>query len=199
MLLLLLLSAPCQSAAVAPRPLLIHNETLVEVTWKRLEHGSDATLKNSVEAAVGHAAGHLLSGPFSVTMCPSTPPSGNKHDYMSTGVYWWPCAAVSGTGPCNISECLHKPCNCTSVDICGKRSADCNTTTGLPWYSCDGHENIKQIQQGGLPQLSGMGTAVSALAEGFYWTRCEMHRVLHTRTVRAHCRATTHTFDHAST
>ncbi len=32
----------------------------------------------------------LSSGPFSVTYKSSTPPSGDKHDYLSMGPYWWP-------------------------------------------------------------------------------------------------------------
>lgn len=52
--------------------------------------------------AVGHplfAAGQALrreanqalaAGPFSVMDKPFTPPSGDKHDYLSVGPYWWP-------------------------------------------------------------------------------------------------------------
>ena len=32
----------------------------------------------------------LTEGPYTVTTKPKTPPSGNKHDYMSMGPYWWP-------------------------------------------------------------------------------------------------------------
>eukprot|EP01050_Picozoa_sp_SAG11_P003968 SAG11_NODE_239_length_11783_cov_52.724923_11_plen_432_part_00 len=119
----------------------------------------------------GHATGHLNVPNFSVTSCPGLPPSGDKHDYVSAAVYWWPCARTPGTSPCDVSECLHKPCNCTSVDICGKTNPTCDARTGSPWVSCDGHENLKEIAQGGLPQLQGMSRAAAALAAGFYWTR----------------------------
>jgi hypothetical protein len=32
----------------------------------------------------------LMEGPFSVMQKTSTPPSGDKHDYVSVGIYWWP-------------------------------------------------------------------------------------------------------------
>lgn len=32
----------------------------------------------------------LTKGPFTVVNKPFLPPSGNKHDYMSMGLYWWP-------------------------------------------------------------------------------------------------------------
>lgn len=32
----------------------------------------------------------MEEGPFSVTFKTKTPPSGDKHDYMSIGPYWWP-------------------------------------------------------------------------------------------------------------
>ncbi len=70
---------------------------------------------------------------------------------------------------------MHSPCNCTSVDVCGKRGAACNETTGLPWQSCDGHENLKQIDQGGLPLLNGLSAAVDALAQAYYWSRNETY------------------------
>jgi Alginate lyase len=32
----------------------------------------------------------MKEGPFSVMDKPATPPSGDKHDYVSMGTYWWP-------------------------------------------------------------------------------------------------------------
>ena len=70
------------------------------------------------------------------------------------------------------------------MDVCGKSGPACNGTTGLPWESCDGYENRKEIAVGGLLPLTGMTAAVKALAAGFYWTRNEtcvnaQHVVLH--------------------
>lgn len=44
-------------------------------------------------AARGQAS--LSAGPFSVTHKSTLPPSGDKHDYMSVGPYWWPDPAKS--------------------------------------------------------------------------------------------------------
>src|SRR5581483_5188975 len=36
------------------------------------------------------ADGWLTKGPWTVTAKPQTPPSGDKHDYLSEAPYWWP-------------------------------------------------------------------------------------------------------------
>ncbi len=41
----------------------------------------------------------LTEGPWSVTDKTRIPPSGDKHDYMSIGPYWWPDPAKSGGLP----------------------------------------------------------------------------------------------------
>ncbi len=43
-----------------------------------------------VEAFRQDADAVMEAGPFSVMDKPLTPPSGDKHDYMSIGPYWWP-------------------------------------------------------------------------------------------------------------
>jgi catechol 2,3-dioxygenase-like lactoylglutathione lyase family enzyme len=42
------------------------------------------------EALLAEADRALKAGPFSVMDKQLVPPSGDKHDYMSTGPYWWP-------------------------------------------------------------------------------------------------------------
>ncbi len=47
--------------------------------------------KNAAFVALRHAADQALkAGPFSVTQKERTPPSGDKHDYLSLAPYWWP-------------------------------------------------------------------------------------------------------------
>ena len=41
-------------------------------------------------ALLAEAGRALVAGPFSVMDKKLVPPSGDKHDYMSTGPYWWP-------------------------------------------------------------------------------------------------------------
>lgn len=42
------------------------------------------------EALIVSADRELNAGPYSVTYKTALPPSGDKHDYMSMGPYWWP-------------------------------------------------------------------------------------------------------------
>ena len=38
----------------------------------------------------------LRRGPYAVTDNEALPPSGDKHDYVSYGVYWWPDPKKTG-------------------------------------------------------------------------------------------------------
>ncbi len=42
------------------------------------------------ESIINSANEMMDEGPYSVLQKTFTPPSGNKHDYMSMGIYWWP-------------------------------------------------------------------------------------------------------------
>ena len=44
----------------------------------------------ALEALIQDADRALTAGPYSVMNKQLTPPSGDKHDYMSVGPYWWP-------------------------------------------------------------------------------------------------------------
>ena len=51
----------------------------------------DKTLQPALDKLVSDAEKALKSGPFSVMHKKlPCPPSGDKHDYMSMGPYWWP-------------------------------------------------------------------------------------------------------------
>ena len=47
-----------------------------------------------LKAARSEADDALTAGPFSVMEKKDTPPSGDKHDYMSLAPYWWPNPAT---------------------------------------------------------------------------------------------------------
>ena len=55
----------------------------------RLKRG-DPALQPALEQLVQAADRALTAGPFSVLQKTRVPPSGDKHDYMSIGPYWWP-------------------------------------------------------------------------------------------------------------
>lgn len=50
----------------------------------------DEALRPAVERLRRDAASALKAGPFSVVANDLVPPSGDKHDYVSFGPYWWP-------------------------------------------------------------------------------------------------------------
>ncbi|KAA0988732.1 alginate lyase family protein [Dyadobacter aurulentus] len=50
----------------------------------------DKQLQKALQELVAQADKALKAGPYSVTYKRKVPPSGDKHDYMSVGPYWWP-------------------------------------------------------------------------------------------------------------
>src|SRR2546422_500306 len=85
---LLWLNLSAQPAAVEPRVFLVNARKLVETKQSVLSRNRNfdaalAKLKSEAERA-------LSGGSFSVVTKATTPPSGNKHDYMSQAPYFWP-------------------------------------------------------------------------------------------------------------
>src|SRR5215467_7242981 len=66
-----------------PHVFLLDAKTLKE----QKQHGANSDL---VAAARDAADRVMKEGPFSVMQKDPVPPSGDKHDYMSQGPYWWP-------------------------------------------------------------------------------------------------------------
>ncbi|HMH84223.1 MAG TPA: alginate lyase family protein, partial [Gemmatimonadales bacterium] len=56
---------------------------------QRLAAG-DSRLRPAYDRLVREAEAVLKAGPFSVMDKQRTPPSGDKHDYVSMAPYWWP-------------------------------------------------------------------------------------------------------------
>jgi hypothetical protein len=61
--------------------------------------GDASRLRPAYDRLVREADAALLLGPFSVMDKPRTPESGDKHDYMSMGPYWWPDTTKPGGLP----------------------------------------------------------------------------------------------------
>ena len=59
----------------------------------------DPWLRPAYDRLVREADAALLVGPFSVMDKPRTPESGDKHDYVSMGPYWWPDTTKPGGLP----------------------------------------------------------------------------------------------------
>ncbi len=75
-------------AGVLARVFLLDATTLAE-TRRRVQAG-DAALAPALAALRRDAERALEAGPFSVVAKDFLPPSGDKHDYMSVGPFWWP-------------------------------------------------------------------------------------------------------------
>ena len=72
----------------APRTILARGENLARA--KALIGAGDPSLQPAYAAVLDRAAAALVARPISVTEKTRVPPSGDKHDYMSLGPYWWP-------------------------------------------------------------------------------------------------------------
>ncbi len=79
-----------QATAVAGWPRLYSlRADALERAKQRIHHG-DPSLRPAYDRLVREADAALVGGPFSVIDKQRIPPSGDKHDYVSMGPYWWP-------------------------------------------------------------------------------------------------------------
>ena len=77
-------------SAPSPSPrVFLHDAQHLEVTRQRIRNG-DKSLAPAMDKLEQDAQKALSAGPFSVTFKAATPPSGDKHDYMSQAPYFWP-------------------------------------------------------------------------------------------------------------
>jgi hypothetical protein len=70
--------------------LLLHDADHLAAARARLQQGGDARLTRALSALEAEAQKALALKPVSVMDKGVTPPSGDKHDYMSQAPYWWP-------------------------------------------------------------------------------------------------------------
>lgn len=75
-------------STATPRTFLLDAKQLQEA--KRRILAGDKTLAPAVASLERDARNTLTAGPFSVVTKEATPPSGDKHDYMSQAPYFWP-------------------------------------------------------------------------------------------------------------
>jgi hypothetical protein len=93
-------TAPSPDAAlppgqpVAPRTVVLDGATLAQTKQKLL--AGDAQLAAALARVKMLADTALTAGPWSVMDKTTTPPSGNKHDYLSLARYYWPSASANG-------------------------------------------------------------------------------------------------------
>jgi len=92
-LLSLLLMVSCdekQEMTEKNHPAQILLNRLVLERSKNAIQRNDPNVMPAYKALIDKAEGMLSEEPHSVMDKQQTPPSGNKHDYMSMGPYWWP-------------------------------------------------------------------------------------------------------------
>jgi hypothetical protein len=77
-------------------------------TKQRLAAG-DAGLTAALAALTRRARGALTAGPWSVMDKPQTPPSGDKHDFLSQSPYAWPNPATPDGLPYVLKDGQHNP------------------------------------------------------------------------------------------
>ena len=96
-----------QVCAAPPRVFLLDGEHM-EKARQRLRDG-DASLAPAAKKLEESAREAMKAGPFSVMQKDRTPPSGDKHDYMSQAPYWWPDPATPDGLPYIRKDGLRNP------------------------------------------------------------------------------------------
>jgi len=95
-------------ADVAPLPVFSLSGQNLAAARARLAQG-DATLTPALNRLRSDADLMLKLKPVSVMDKPRTPPSGNKHDYLSQAPYWWPNPAKPNGLPYLRHDGRHNP------------------------------------------------------------------------------------------
>jgi hypothetical protein len=106
-----------------------------ELAALRAADPNDPRRQELVHAAVSAADRAMNEGPFSVMDKSMTPPSGDKHDYMSRGTYWWPDPSKPDGLPYIRHDGEHNPENDKITDFKEMgRMSQCSRDLALAWY-----------------------------------------------------------------
>ena len=89
LLALLPLALPLFAQEQGERPLIELNRTVLSRVKHSLDRG-DTEFLPAYRQLIADADKLLTKGPYSITDKKQVPPSGDKHDYVSQGPYWWP-------------------------------------------------------------------------------------------------------------
>ncbi len=80
---------PFTEMSMTEVPLLVHNPTCFALASRRVRDG-DRTLRPALLKLRADADAAEHEGPFTIVDKDVVPPSGDTHDYISRGPYWWP-------------------------------------------------------------------------------------------------------------
>lgn len=84
----LAMSLRASGVSDTPRTYLLKPAALLHA--KQLIARQDPAMQKALADLLADADKALKNGPYSVVFKSKLPPSGDKHDYMSVGPYWWP-------------------------------------------------------------------------------------------------------------
>jgi len=138
-LALFVFTLSCSTASAGEPPRVFALDPALLAAVKGRVAAGDVRLTPAVERLRDEADAALREGPFSVTLTGPVPPSGDRHDYMSVGPYWWPDPAkedglpyIRRDGQVNPQYHEHdtKPC---------RQMCDVVETLALAYY-LTGHE-----------------------------------------------------------
>jgi hypothetical protein len=136
---LMLLSSPgafCADSAgtnsAALRVFLLDADFL-RATRQRI-HDGDKSLAPALAELEREAKAALRAGPFTVVEKTNLPPSGDKHDYMSIGPYFWPDSTSSNGLPYVRQDGKRNPANRTSDRRALGTMIGTVETLALAWY-----------------------------------------------------------------
>jgi hypothetical protein len=97
-----------QAAPVAPTGFILLNPTAM-AAYKTAYRGGSKPEVAQVQKLIGEANQALKRGPYTIATKSQTPPSGDKHDYISQAPYWWPDPTKPDGKPYIQKDGLHNP------------------------------------------------------------------------------------------
>lgn len=125
-------AAFAQTNSDTPRVFLMDGNFL-RATRQRI-HDGDKTFAPALAELEREAKSALHAGPFSVVEKTNLPPSGDKHDYMSIGPYFWPNPTSSNGLPYVRHDGKRNPANRTSDRRALGSMIGTVETLSLAWY-----------------------------------------------------------------
>ena len=84
------MSAPVWAAATAAPVAFILLDPAAMAAYKKAYKAGSKAETAQVQQLLQEADRALKHAPYTITTKPQTPPSGDKHDYISQAPYWWP-------------------------------------------------------------------------------------------------------------
>jgi len=142
-LLTILTTVFVQAQAKLPEVFFIDARTLVAA--REAYHSGGEQYKKAIEGLIEDAAKVMKTPPGSVMLKTELPPSGDKHDYMSVGPYWWPDSTRPGGVPYIRRDGLVNPEHDAMGDRVrlGRMISDVRTLA-LAYFVCDRDEYAAQ-------------------------------------------------------